>query len=41
MTADEIQARVKEIIDQTDAAPFLFVGTGMSKRRAGHTWAVG
>jgi len=32
MTADELQARVKGIVDRTDAAPFLFVGTGMSKR---------
>ncbi|WP_263820199.1 SIR2 family protein [Salinibacter sp.] len=32
MTEEDLQARVKEIIDQTDAAPFLFVGTGMSKR---------
>jgi len=32
MTDEDLQLRVKEIVDQTDAAPFLFVGTGMSKR---------
>lgn len=32
MTNDKLQSHVKEIIDRTDAAPFLFVGTGMSKR---------
>lgn len=32
MTSDELQSEVKQIIERTDAAPFLFVGTGMSKR---------
>lgn len=28
----DLQSHVKKIIDRTDAAPFLFIGTGMSKR---------
>jgi hypothetical protein len=32
VTKNNLQSKIKEIIDRTDAAPFLFVGTGMSKR---------
>jgi hypothetical protein len=32
MTEEDLQSHVKKIIDRTDAAPFLFIGTGMSKR---------